>query len=322
MATALAALMSKPIVPLGAHPSPVARLERLEAFLGAGCPRLFVKRDDLLPFAQGGNKVRKLQLLAADAQRVKATTLITCGAVQSNHARVTAAAGAVLGMAVILVLSGEEPDPPTGNYLRDQLFGADVRFVSTRDDRDSAMEAAAEDVRKAGGRPYVIPMGGSTALGAMGLARAVAELSADSLTPHAIVCASSSGGTQAGLTAGCALLGVPSRVIGVSADLPAADLKAVVRNLIDHMAAALGGRSESLVGAYGIEVDDTQVGTGYGHPTEASTEATTLLARREGILLDDVYTSKAMAGLLARIRAGGFGPDQTVLFWLTGGLVG
>lgn len=323
MATALATLMSKAAVPLvGGHASPIARLERLEAALGPNAPRIFVKRDDLLPFAQGGNKVRKLQMLAADATRMGATALITCGAVQSNHARVTAAAGAVLGLPVILVLNGERPDPPVGNYLRDLLFGAEVRIVARRDDRDSQMEAAADEIRRAGGTPYVIPMGGSTPIGAMGMARAIAELSADRLRPDVIVCASSSGGTQAGLMAGCTLFGVPSRVAGISADLDAADLTSVVDDLLDRTAMALGSSPGSLTGVHGIDADDSQVGPGYGVPTDASEEATRLLARREGILLDNVYTSKAMAGLIARVRAGDFSPGQTVLFWLTGGLVG
>lgn len=322
MATALATLMSKPAVPLAPHRTPAYRLERLEQALGPGSPRLFIKRDDLLPFALGGNKVRKLQLLAADAQRAGATALITCGAVQSNHARVTAATGAVLGLRVVLVLDGDAPDPPVGNYHHDLLFGADVRVVPTREARDEAMAAAAEAIRREGGRPYVIPVGGSTPLGAMGVARAVPELSADGIRPDVIVHASSSAGTQAGLTAGCALFGLKTRVLGISADLPAADLKQTVETLIDRMAEALGTTAANLTGPHGIDVDDTQVGGGYGVPTGAATEATTLLARSEGILLDPVYTSKAMAGLIARIRSGEFTPDHTVLFWHTGGLVG
>ena len=322
MATALATLMSKPAVTLVRHRSPVDRLERLEASLGPGCPRLFVKRDDLLPFGLGGNKVRKLQLLAADAARAGATTLITCGAVQSNHARVTAAAGAVLGLPVILVLNGTRPDPPSGNFAHDLRFGAEVRVVAMREARDEAMAEAAEDVRRAGGTPYVIPVGGSTPVGAMGVARAVTELSADGLRPDVIVHASSSGGTQAGLTAGCALFGLKARVLGISADLPGGELRATVEDLIGRMALALGTSADRLVGPQGIEVDDPQVGDGYGAPTAAAGEATSELARREGILLDSVYTSKAMAGLIARIRAGAFAPGHTVLFWHTGGLVG
>lgn len=322
MATALATLMSKPVVELVRHRSPVDRLSRLEHALGPGCPKLLIKRDDLLTFALGGNKVRKLQALAAEARRTGADTLITCGAVQSNHARVTAAAGAALGWRVVLVLNGREPDPPIGNFRLDRLFGADTRVVERREDRDATMEVVAEETRRDGRTPFVIPVGGSTPVGAMGMARGVAELGLDAVKPDVIVHASSSAGTQAGLIAGCALFGSRARVIGISADEPVAALTARVEELVERMAAALGARPETLKGTHPIEVDDTQVGEGYGIATPAAREAATLLARTEGIALDDVYTSKAMAGLIARVRAGTFAKDETVLFWHTGGLIG
>lgn len=320
MATALSILMAMPAETLAAHPSPVERMARLERALGPDCPTLLVKRDDLLGFARGGNKVRKLQVLAAEIARADADTVITCGAVQSNHARVTAAAGAVLGWRVVLVLSGAAPERPSANYRLDQLFGADIRVVPDRAARAAAMDAAADEARAAGRRPFVIPVGGSTPVGAMGMARAVAELGAAGIRPDAIVHASSSGGTQAGLVAGCSLFGLPSRVVGVSADEPAAVLGPYVEGLIDGVAARLGARPQTLRGARPIEVDDSQVGDGYERPTEASAEAMTLVARTEGIVLDPVYTAKAMAGLLARVRAGTFRRDETVLFWHTGGL--
>jgi 1-aminocyclopropane-1-carboxylate deaminase/D-cysteine desulfhydrase-like pyridoxal-dependent ACC family enzyme len=209
-----------------------------------------------------------------------------------------------------------------GNVRHDLLFGAELRFVARREDREAAMAAAADEVRHAGGTPLVIPVGGSTPTGAMGMARGVAELAMDAMKPDVIVHASSSAGTQAGLMVGCALLGSRARVIGVSADEPASALAGRVEDLIGRMAAALGGRVESLIGAHPIEVDDAQVGGGYGVVTAASAEAATLVARTEAIVLDDVYTSKAMAGLIARVRAGVFTKDQTVLFWHTGGLIG
>lgn len=319
MATSLATLMSMPAVQLARHPTPVDELERLRAALGDGCPRLFVKRDDLLSFGLGGNKVRKLQTVVAEAQAAGADTLITCGGVQSNHARATAAAGAALGLGVVLVLNGDAPDRPTGNTRLDLLFGADVRIVPTRDARDEAMAAVAADITAAGGRPFVVPVGASTPVGAMGFARGIEELAASQVRPDTIVHASSSGGTQAGLLAGCALFGLRSRVIGVSADESEASLRAIVGGLIDGMASALGAKAAS-IGAGSIEVDDSQVGGGYGVPTPASIEAMELVARREGFLLDPVYTAKAMAGLIARIRAGEFSRDDTVLFWHTGGL--
>ncbi|ODS58740.1 MAG: hypothetical protein ABS36_03660 [Acidobacteria bacterium SCN 69-37] len=314
--------MSKPAVDLARHRTPVERLARLEQALGPDAPRLLVKRDDLLAFGGGGNKVRKLQLIAAEARRAGADTLITCGAVGSNHARVTAATGAALGWRVILVLNGVAPDPPTGNLRLDHLFGADVRIVPRREDRAAAMEAAADEVRRADHVPFVIPVGGSTPVGAMGMARAVPELGMDRVTPDVIIHASSSGGTQAGLVAGCALVGSRAHVIGVSADEPAEALATHVEQLIDSMAVALGGRAGTLLGPHPITTDDSQVGGGYGVSTPAATEATTLLARTEGIVIDSVYGAKAMAGLIARVRAGTFTKDQTVLFWHTGGLIG
>lgn len=322
MATALATLMSRSSVELARHRTPVDRLVRLEHTLGPDCPKLFVKRDDLLSFALGGNKVRKLQMIAADVQRAGGDTLITCGAVQSNHARVTAATGAVLGWRVILVLNGRRPDPPVGNVRHDLLFGAEILFVDRREDREGAMIDAAADARRAGHTPCVIPLGGSTPTGAMGMARAIAELGLDGVKPDVIVHASSSAGTQAGLTVGCALFGSRARVIGISADESAAVLSAHVEDLVGDVAAALGGRAGTMLDSHPIEVDDTQVGAGYGVPTAASIEAATLVARTEGLVLDDVYESKAMAGLIARVRNGLFTKDQTVLFWHTGGLVG
>lgn len=322
MATALATLMSQAAVELAPHRTPVDRLTRLERALGSACPRLLMKRDDLLSFALGGNKVRKLQTIAAEAMRAGADTLISCGAVQSNHARVTAATGAVLGWRVVLVLNGVEPAVATGNLAHDRLFGAEIRIVRNRADRDATMTEVAEELRQSGRHPFVIPVGGSTPTGAIGMARGVAELATDGVKPDVIVHASSSAGTQAGLTAGCALFGSKAKVIGMSVDEPARALAANVEQLIGRMAVALGGRAETLIGVHPIEVDDSQIGEGYGMPTEASTEAVRLVAQTEGIILDRVYESKAMAGLIARIRAGRFDRDQTVLFWHTGGLIG
>jgi len=321
MATALATMMAMPGVPLVRHATPVDELARLRDALGPGCPRLLVKRDDLLSFGLGGNKVRKMQTVAAEALAAGADTLITAGGLQSNHCRVTAATGAALGLRVVLVLNGEAPAAPTANTRLDRLFGAEIRFVSSRDDRNPAMERTAAELRAAGRRPFVVPIGASTPTGALGFARGVVELSEAGIRPDAIVHASSSGGTQAGLVAGCALVGLASRVVGVSADESRASLAAIVGRLLDGIADRLGARPASVGADRPVEVDDGQVGGGYGVPTSASIEALELLARREGILLDPVYTAKAAAGLIARVRAGEFDRGQTVLFWHTGGQV-
>jgi 1-aminocyclopropane-1-carboxylate deaminase/D-cysteine desulfhydrase-like pyridoxal-dependent ACC family enzyme len=281
-----------------------------------------MKRDDLLSFGCGGNKVRKLQTVIAEAQAQGADTLITCGGLQSNHARATAAAGAALGLNVVLVLNGTAPATPTGNTRLDLLFGADVRVVASREDRAPTMQAVADELRAAGRRPFVVPLGASTPIGALGFAKGVAEIVAAGIRPTVIIHSTSSGGTQAGLIAGCALLGVRARVVGISADEPAPSLARTVGDLLDQMAVRLGAKRETLAGEHPIEIDDSEVGAGYGLPTAASTEALELTARREGILLDPVYTAKAMAALIARLRTGAFRAEDTVLFWHTGGQTG
>jgi D-cysteine desulfhydrase len=323
MATALAALMSLPVVTLAPHPTPIDELTRLAAAAsGSRAPRLFMKRDDLLSFGCGGNKVRKLQTVVAEARANGADALITCGGVQSNHARATAAAGAALGMPVTLVLNGVAPKPLTANAKLDALFGADVRYVASRDERAPMMDTVADELRANGQHPYVIPLGASTATGALGFARGVAELVASGVKPDVILHASSSGGTQAGLIAGCALFGLQARIIGISADESSAALSQTVATLVDEMAQRLGAKSDTVGANRPVDVDDSEVGAGYGIPTHASTEALELTARREGILLDPVYTAKAMAALIKRLRAGAFSSNSTVLFWHTGGQAG
>ena len=320
MATALNALMSMPAIALAPHATPIDELLRFRAALGASCPRLFIKRDDLLSFALGGNKVRKMELVLAEAIAAGADTLITCGGTQSNHARVTAAAGAACGLRVVLVLNGAPPLADFGNAPLYQLFGADVRLVPARADRVPAMARIAADLRVAGHRPFIVPLGASTPTGALGFARAFQAIAASGLKPTAIVHSTSSGGTQAGVIAGAALFGVRTRILGVSADDPADDLAATIRGLLSAIASRLSAAPATIGADHPIEVDDRFVGEGYGIPTRESTEARELLARTEGIVLDRTYTAKAMAGLLSRIRSGEFGKDDTILFWHTGGL--
>lgn len=310
-----------PIVPLIPHPSPVEELNRLRRALGGG-PRLLIKRDDALPFAFGGNKVRKMQLVAGHAVEAGADTLITSGGVQSNHARVTAAVAAKLGLQCILVVNGTPPERVTGNGLLDRLLGAEVRYVADRAERAPAMEVAAEEMRQAGRTPYVIPIGASTPLGACGFVGAMTELRTQlDVAPDVIIHSTSSGGTQAGLVAGGSMAMPDTRIIGVSADEPADALAAVIRELVQGIPPLLGGPAGQFDSAK-IEVDDRFVGGGYGVPTDESREAIDLLARSEAIFLDPTYTAKAMAGLMARVRAHEFREDQTVLFWHTGGQVG
>jgi 1-aminocyclopropane-1-carboxylate deaminase/D-cysteine desulfhydrase-like pyridoxal-dependent ACC family enzyme len=310
-------------LPLAERPSPVEEMSRLRQVLGGG-PRLLVKRDDALEFAFGGNKVRKMAYVAAEALAAGADTLITCGGIQSNHARVTAITAARLGLRCVLVLNapgGRAPDRLTGNPLLSQLTGADLRYVASREERAPAMLDAAAEVGRAGGRPYVIPLGASTPTGAAAFALAVGELLDQIDPPDVIVHASSSGATQAGLVAGCLGAGLSTQVTGISADATSSELRAIVQDLLRGVASLVDLAAERLADAK-VDVDDSFVGAGYGVPTAASHDALHLAASTEGLFVDHTYTAKALAGLIARVRSRTFSSDQTVLFWHTGGQVG
>jgi 1-aminocyclopropane-1-carboxylate deaminase/D-cysteine desulfhydrase-like pyridoxal-dependent ACC family enzyme len=315
------ALARFPSLPLLASPTPVEPLTRLAARLGGG-PRLFIKRDDAIPFGFGGNKVRKLALVAAQARAENADTLITAGGVQSNHARATAAAAARLGMRAVLVANGTPPARKTANALLDELLGAEVVYVESREERMPKIEALAAGLRAEGRRPFAIPIGASTPLGALAFALAVAELVDQMPAPDVIVHSTSSGGTQAGLVAGCRLLGLSTRVIGISADDSSSSLQSQVAGIVNGIGELLDIDAALLGRGTPIEVDDSFVGGGYGVPSDESREAIELAARTEAIFMDPTYTSKAMAGLIANIRRRTLTDDQSVVFWHTGGQVG
>jgi L-cysteate sulfo-lyase len=322
---ALDRLAKLPSVALFASPSPVEEMSRLREALGPGAPRLLVKRDDAIPFGFGGNKVRKLQLVAADARAQGVDTLITVGGVQSNHMRATAAAAARLGMRCVLVANGTRPEKPTANARLDELLGAEMHYVGSRQERAPTMHALAQRLRAEGRVPYEVPLGASTPTGAAGFARAVGELRAQLAPgdlPDVIVHASSSGGTQAGLVTGCALHGLRSSVIGVSADDPASAIASEVRTIMSGLGDMLGADGAKLTRDAKIEVDDRFVGDGYGLPSPASQEAQSLAARTEAHFVDHTYTAKALAALIAYVRERRFAESETVLFWHTGGQVG
>jgi 1-aminocyclopropane-1-carboxylate deaminase/D-cysteine desulfhydrase-like pyridoxal-dependent ACC family enzyme len=316
---ALARLASIPRLPLASTATPVEELSRLRDALGDGFT-LLVKRDDAIPFGFGGNKIRKLQIVGAQALAEGADTLITTGGIQSNHARATAAVAARLGLGCVLIANGTPPAKPTANALLDRLLGAEVRHVDSREARAPAMECAADELRKQGRRPFVIPLGASTPFGAAAYAMAVTELLTQIHPPDLIVLSTSSGGTQAGIIAGCRLHGLSTRVLGISADDPSSALGAEVRRILGGLETLLGISPGSFTDAP-IDIDDRFVGDGYGIPTPQSIEAIELCARREAVFLDPTYTAKGMAGLIARARAGELGTG-TALFWHTGWQVG
>ena len=295
-------------------PTPVETLPRLSAKLGG--PRILVKRDDLTGLAFGGNKTRKLEFVLAEARAHGARTLITVGAAQSNHCRQTAALAARMGIDCILVLSGEPEQPPTGNLLLDQMFGAEIVWTSYAD-RQRVLQQTFDRAWESGRRPYLIPLGASTALGALGFEVAFQELLEQSVQADWIVIASSSGGTQAGLVLGARRAGWPGQVLGISVDRPAVELQEMVASIATSAA-------ERLEASFQIEprsvlVNADYLGQGYGIMGSAEQEAIQLFARLEGLLLDPVYTARAAAGLIDLIRRGFFKTGETVLFWHTGG---
>lgn len=304
-------------VPLGlAHlPTPVEPLDRLSEWLGG--PRLLVKRDDLTGLALGGNKARKLEFLCAEALAAGANVLVTGGGSQSNHARMTAAAANRLGLRCHLAVAGhaaQDPEAATGNLLLARLLGAQLHFTGTRDyyAAETAITDLAAGLEADGLRPYAIPIGGASVTGVRAYLEAAGELLGQlDEPPDWVVVADGSGGTHAGLLAG---LSARTRVLGVDVGTRP-DLDTVVPALATA-AARVAGRGEP---AGELVIDHGRFGAGYGAPTPEAKEAIRAAARTEGLILDPVYTGKAMAGLIGWAREGRFGPGDKVVFWHTGG---
>jgi D-cysteine desulfhydrase family pyridoxal phosphate-dependent enzyme len=301
-------------------PTPLHDLANLSRELGG--PRIVIKRDDLTGLAFGGNKTRKLEYLVADARAQGATHLITMGGIQSNHVRQTAAAARIAGMQAALVLTEDNPEPDVqGNYMLDLLLDAECHITPTDQDPVAKMDEIAADLRDQGHVPYVMPGGGSSPVGALGYVSAMLELNHQlwdqGIHADRLYHAAGSGGTQAGAVLGSALYGGEYDVIGVAVSGTAEQKIDRCAGLVTETAALLG--IDNPVAASDIVVDDSQVGEGYGIPTEAMLAAIKLLALTEGILLDPVYTGKAFAAMLADVRSGAVGADQTVIFLHTGG---
>jgi D-cysteine desulfhydrase family pyridoxal phosphate-dependent enzyme len=313
-----------PRVTLASLPTPLEPLPRLSAFLGG--PRILVKRDDQTGLAMGGNKVRKLEYLAGQALALGCDTLVTIGGVQSNHARQTAAAAARLGMACELVLprivprSSEEYEQ-SGNVLLDRLFGARLRVLPAEQNSSSVLERVAEELRAGGRKPYVIPMGGSTAHGALGYVGALFELldqiRGGEVRVDAIVVPIGSAGTVAGILAGLAVAEKTIPVVAAAVMGTAQDREALARELTRQVLGLLGRQVEAACD--GLSLTDRTVGPGYGITTDEVIDAVKRTAGLEGLLLDPVYTGKAMAALFDLVRRGRFNTDDQVVFWHTGG---
>jgi D-cysteine desulfhydrase len=306
------------------YATPIEPLERLTAFLGG--PNLFIKRDDLLGLSAGGNKTRKLEFLVADALGQGADTLITTGAVQSNHCRLTLAAAVHEGLQCRLVLEQRVPgsyDPGASgnNFLYRLLDVESITVVDAGTDVMASMRREADALEAEGRRAYIIPGGGSTPLGALGYVACAEELLAQTfelgLELDHIISASGSGGTHAGLVAGIVGTNANVPVTGISVRAEKAAQEERVLDLARRTAELAGVRSE--VRAEAVSVLDDYVGPGYSLPTDAMVEAVKLFASLEGILLDPVYTGKAAAGLIDLVRRGRFERDDNVLFLHTGG---
>jgi len=317
-------IMAQPRVRLATLPTPLHEAPRLRQALGGEehCPRILIKRDDLTGLAFGGNKARKLEFLVADALQQGATRLITAGAAQSNHARMTAAAARLAGLEVSLVLTTPAAPPaPQGNLLLDRLLGADIHFVPTGTSEDTAMAELAETQRAAGERPYVIPVGGSNAIGTFGYVAAtleiVEQLQELGLAPQQLYYANGSRGTQAGLVLGQKIFSAPYTVNGVAVS-GGDEVKRPRALQIANEASTLLGSAIRLSDDDLLN-DDGQIGPGYGVATVACLEAIDLLARHEAIFLDPVYSAKAMVGLIADIRQRQIAATETVIFLHTGG---
>lgn len=326
-----AALAKQPRLALAQLPTPIHDAVRLREALGgpARCPRILIKRDDLTALGLGGNKARKLEYLVADAHAKRATTLITTGAVQSNHARMTAAAACLAGMRCVLVLTAATGDPAlAGNLLLDRLYGATVRLVPAIDpmlavgqDEAVVAEVVAEE-ESAGRAPYVIPVGGSSGIGVLGYvggtAELVEQLSALNIAPARLYYASGSRGTQAGLTLGARLCAAPYEVYGIAVSAGEPEKIERAKRIANEAATRLD--LVERLDREDLVTDQAFIGDGYGIPTPAGLEAIALLARTEAILLDPCYTSKGMAALIHHVRNGDVSPAETVVFLHTGGM--
>jgi D-cysteine desulfhydrase family pyridoxal phosphate-dependent enzyme len=314
-------LATLPRFPLATLPTPLQRARNLEVALGAASPRIYLKRDDLTGLAFGGNKARKLEYLVANALAAGATTLVTEGAAQSNHARMTAAAARIAGMRCVLVLDARHGADIVGNLLLDHLLDAEVRIVPDKVARSAAMAKVGEAMRAAGERPYLIPTGGSVPLGAAAYVAMVDELSGQLMdageAPSRLYVATGSQGTQAGLVVGARAFSAPFAVKGIAVEYPVEKLVADCVALANGTAELIG--LDQCFSEIDVDIDGGFVGPAYGVATDEGLAAIRLLAKTEAVFLDPVYSGKAMAALISHIRVGQIDPRDSVVFVHTGG---
>jgi D-cysteine desulfhydrase family pyridoxal phosphate-dependent enzyme len=307
--------------PLAQLPTPIDELKSLSRELGG--PQLLIKRDDQTGLALGGNKTRKLEFLVGQALEQRADTLVTAGAAQSNHCRQTAAAAARAGLRCELLLNGPKPELPNGNVLLDELLGARIHWTQPSE-RMAKLRELPDQLRNEGHKPYVIPVGGSNGVGATGYVTAMIELveqlnEIKRRVDH-VVFASSSGGTQAGIVVGAKVTGFGGKLHGVRIDKDApggAPYAHEMANIANETAKYIGFDAQFAVKNFNVLYD--YLGDGYGIVSDLEREAIRLLGSREGIVLDPVYTGRAMGALVDLVRKKAFRPDETVLFWHTGG---
>ena len=308
-----------PRVTLFIGPTPVEELPRLRAALGRA-PRILIKRDDSISFCLGGTKVRKLEYFAGRAHADRCDTLVTTGATQSPHVRLTAAVAGKLGMKAILFLT-REPRERRSNAVLDKLLGAEIHYSTDREDSAKMMREMIEDLRDRGSRPFEIPLGGSSALGALGLIRGVQEMVKQSIRPDAIVVATSTRRNAGRPVAGCLIAKLEARVLGISVDTSATVSGVAIDQMLQALSRADRVRPQDRRSARRRSWSPIRLSaTAIRSPPKPAERAARFLARTEGILLDNTYTAKAMAGLIQLIRDGTFMEKETVLFWHTGGL--
>ena len=310
-------------IKLGHFPTPIEHLKNITKYLGG--PNIFIKRDDCTGLAAGGNKTRKLEFLMPDAIKNKAKLIVTVGAIQSNHARQTAAACALMGLKCLIILEQRLKDPPesymrSGNVFLNKLFGAEVKVCPKNEDVTEYSEKLIKDIKSKGTNVYFIPGGGSNSVGALGYVECLNEIIKENKKYNfsQIVHATGSAGTQAGLLAGRKYFNFTIPVTGICVrhkkDIQVDKVYTETKKTCEKLQCNSLDKSD-------VIVYDEYIGTGYGEPTESMIEATKLLARKEAILLDPVYTGKAFAGLIGLIRNKKFTKKDNVLFIHTGGAV-